>query len=49
MCGVSLLMAVFLFGRLQRSTDSLIHLLTDIRSNAPLTYAVEVKPWLVLR
>ena len=32
-----------MLSRLQRPTDSLIHLLADVRSNAPLTYAVEVE------
>ncbi|SVE51773.1 uncharacterized protein METZ01_LOCUS504627, partial [marine metagenome] len=30
----------------QRPAYSLIHLLTNIRSNATLGYSVEVKPWL---
>ena len=38
-----------LLGRLQSANNSLIHFLTNIRSNATLTYALEVKPWPVLR
>ena len=48
MCGASLLMAAFLLRRRQCPSDSLIHLLGDICSNATLANAVEVKPWLIL-